>query len=97
MEIKSEELLAWYLAMLRKNVRDEASQLTPMTLIETDNQLIQEIVISSQPGEKQRSLDILAQLKARNKGTRLLNHTILALAMIASVAALIILVACCCL
>jgi hypothetical protein len=91
MSMKSEELLVWYLALLRKNVREDASRLTPMTLVETDHQLVQEIVTGSEQEQRLHSQRIATLLKERNKHTRLLNNVIQILSAIGLCAAAAIL------
>ncbi len=66
------ELITWYLATLRNNARksNTARKLTPLTLVETDRNLIQEIVMRSQGGYEQRSSEILKMLQDSNKLSR---------------------------
>lgn len=66
------ELTEWYLARLRNNARQTSLErkLTPMTLVETDKNLIQEIVASSQPGYEARFSEVLAKVQSANWGIR---------------------------
>lgn len=82
------ELITWYLARLRNNARQSTldRKLTPLTLVETDKTLIQELVMSSHMGQEQRSADALARLKVQNKGIRDSQNILIGLSLLASLA-----------
>ena len=77
----SGELITWYLARLRSNARQNSLErkLTPLTLVETDKNLIQEIVMQAHVGNEQRSADILKSLQEQNKGIRVAQNVLLIL------------------
>src|SRR5882757_9124722 len=64
------ELITWYLARLRNNSRQSTldRKLTPLTLVETDRTLIQEIVMASHGGYEQKCKETLTALRKINKG-----------------------------
>ena len=66
------ELITWYLAKLRKNAQQitRERKLTPMTLVETDRHLIQELVMSSQLDVEQKTANVLETIQKQNKGIR---------------------------
>lgn len=80
------ELITWYLARLRKNAQqsNRERKLTPMTLVETDRHLIQELVMSSQQDIEQRTSDILEAIKTKNKSLRTCLTAVIAISMIAA-------------
>ncbi len=66
------ELISWYLARLRNNARGSSldRKLTPLTLVETDKSLIQEIVMQSQVNHEQKYAQILEETKKANSAIR---------------------------
>jgi hypothetical protein len=80
----SGELITWYLARLRNNARQSSLErkLTPLTLVETDKTLIQELVMHAHAGYEQRSADILTALRQRNKGVRSAQIVLVVLAVL---------------
>ena len=66
----SGELITWYLARLRNNARQSTldRRLTPLTLVETDRTLIQEIVMRSHGGYEQRCAESQKFIRQMNKG-----------------------------
>lgn len=80
------ELITWYLARLRKNAQqsNRERKLTPMTLVETDRHLIQELVMSSQQDIEQRTSDILEAIKTKNKSLRTCLTAVIAISLIAA-------------
>jgi hypothetical protein len=80
----SGELITWYLARLRNNARQTSldRKLTPLSLVETDKTLIQEIVMNSHVGHEQRSADILKNLRQDNRFIRQAQTVLLVLAVV---------------
>lgn len=88
------ELITWYLARLRNNARQNSldRKLTPMTLVETDKTLIQEIVASSHMGIEQKSNKILKELRLQNKNIRLSQSLLILLSALGTLIILFLLV-----
>lgn len=55
--------------------------MTPLTLVETDKSLIQELVMSSHVGHEQKCADILKTMREQNKGIRSAQNLLLVLAV----------------
>ena len=75
------DLITWYLARLRNNARQSSLErkLTPLTLVQTDRNLIQEIVASSHVGHEQKSAGVLKTLRLQNQGIRVSQNILLLL------------------
>lgn len=86
------ELITWYLARLRNNARQSSLErkLTPMTLVQTDKTLIQEIVASSHSGIEQKSRDLLLELQNQNRGIRISLNILMALVVAGTLAILLL-------
>jgi hypothetical protein len=80
------ELITWYLARLRNNSRQSSldRKLTPLTLVETDRTLIQEIVMRSHGGFEQRCQENLVELEKLNKGVHSSTNILLGIGILGS-------------
>ncbi|MBX9719980.1 MAG: hypothetical protein K2X81_01190 [Candidatus Obscuribacterales bacterium] len=80
------ELITWYLARLRNTARQSSldRKLTPLTLVETDRTLIQEIVMRSHGGFEQRCQENLMELEKLNKGVHSSPKILLAMGILGS-------------
>ena len=81
------ELITWYLARLRNNARQTSldRKLTPLTLVETDKTLIQELVMNAHVGHEQKCADILKALQKQNSGIRTCQNVLLILAVVCTI------------
>ena len=77
----NEELSNWYLARLRKlSWQDESSsQATPMTLVETDKSILQQMVLRSSDSQEQRRLKFQETIETSNAGDHSAKVLLLAL------------------
>lgn len=81
------DLITWYLARLRNNARQSALErkLTPLTLVETDKTLIQEIVASTHVGLEQKSSDLLKILRTEHTNIRLSQNLLMVLTALGTI------------
>lgn len=79
---RSGELITWYLARLRNNARQNSLErkLTPLTLVETDKTLIQEIVMQSHAGYDQKAAVALKDLQRKNNSIRTSQYVLMSIA-----------------
>lgn len=73
----STSLITWYLARLRANANKSTWQKkTPRTLMESDSNLIKELVQQAQPARSKIEEQTLAQLKEESKVLKLVTNII---------------------
>lgn len=95
MEKKSSrgDLITWYLARLRNNARQSSLErkLTPLTLVQTDKHLIQEIVMQSHVSYEKKCSEVLQQLQTQNQNIRTTQTVLLVLTVLGALALLVLL------